>query len=75
MIDFVGNHASFLHRLRTLVSLGPGPDGSSLERYLKTGAPPPMPAGCAIDVEPEAIDLVRLLLPRGGSEVTCPPMR
>ena len=67
VIDFVGNHRTFLDRVRTLLSFGEGRD--SLRRFLVDGAPPELPPGCSVVVDPEAIDLLAELLPRGGSEV------
>ena len=67
VIDFVGNHRTFLDRVRTLLSFGEGRD--TLRRFLVDGAPPELPAGCSVVLDPEAIDLLAQLLPRGGSEV------
>ena len=62
VIDFVGNHRVFLERLRTLLSLsGQSP---RLRAFIQ-GEAPALPPGCRIDVELEAKDLLRRLLPSG----------
>jgi superfamily II DNA or RNA helicase/HKD family nuclease len=67
VIDFVGNHRVFLDRVRLLVSLGPRP--VSLREFLVDGKEPELPPGCSIDVELEAIDMLRRFLPSGATEV------
>ncbi|MBL4849338.1 MAG: DEAD/DEAH box helicase, partial [Planctomycetes bacterium] len=65
VIDFVGNHRVFLERVRTLLSLsGRTP---SLRDFVEKGEQPELPAGCSIEIELEAIGLLRTLLPRGDS--------
>ncbi len=66
MIDFVGNHRVFLDRVRLLVSLGRRP--VSLREFLVDGKEPELPPGCSVDVELEAIDMLRHLLPSGATE-------
>ncbi len=69
VIDFVGNHKVFLERMRMLVSLGarqPGTD--ALAALLETGQTT-LPAGCSVDVELEAIDLLRHIRRSGRSEL------
>jgi len=61
VIDFVGNHRVFLNRLRTLLSLGG--QRAPLRAFLEGRKPPVLPAGCSIEVELEAKDLLRRLLP------------
>ncbi|RMG17221.1 MAG: DEAD/DEAH box helicase, partial [Planctomycetota bacterium] len=63
VLDFVGNHRVFLDRVRTLLSLGAR--STSLSEFLERGTVPELPPGCAIEIELEAIDLLRKLLPRG----------
>jgi superfamily II DNA or RNA helicase/diadenosine tetraphosphate (Ap4A) HIT family hydrolase len=67
VIDFVGNHRVFLDRVRLLVSLGPV--AVSLREFLVDGRAPTLPVGCSVDVEFEAIDMLRRLLPAGATEV------
>ena len=66
VIDFVGNHRVFLDHVRTLLSFGGAT--SALTAFLTSGEAD-LPAGCSIDVELEAIEMLRRLLPAGGSEV------
>ena len=61
VVDFVGNHKVFLNRLRTLLSLG-GERGD-LRAWLEGKASPTLPEGCSIEVELEAKDLLKKLLP------------
>jgi hypothetical protein len=67
VIDFVGNHRIFLDRIRLLVSLGRRP--VSLREFLVDGKEPELPPGCSVDVELEAIDMLRRLLPSGATEL------
>jgi hypothetical protein len=67
VIDFVGNHRIFLDRVRRLLSLVPSP--TSLRDFLEGEATPELPPGCSIDIELEAKDLLRAMLPRGALEV------
>ena len=67
VLDFVGNHKVFLDRIGRLVSLGArGRDGL---RGLLDGGALDLPPGCSVDVELEAIELLRRLLPSGRSEI------
>lgn len=67
VIDFVGNHRVFASRLMHLFSLGgKACSWADLDAWLK-GKPPELPPGCLIDVELEARDVLRQLLPTGGS--------
>lgn len=66
VIDFVGNHRVFLDRVRTLLSFGEArPD---LRAFLQ-GGEPELPPGCSVQVELEAVDLLRRLLPSGANAV------
>ena len=61
VIDFVGNHKVFLNRLRTLLSLGG--DRGTLRAWLEGRASATLPDGCSVEVELEAKDLLKKLLP------------
>lgn len=67
VIDFVGNHRVFLDRVRTLLSLGGRATG--LRDLVESEGVLDLAAGCSVTVELGAIDLLRALLPRGGTEV------
>jgi superfamily II DNA or RNA helicase/diadenosine tetraphosphate (Ap4A) HIT family hydrolase len=69
VIDFVGNHAVFLNRVRRLVSLVSSEGRLQLDAFLKSGAPLELPAGCSVELELEAKEVLASLLPRGASEV------
>jgi hypothetical protein len=70
VVDFVGNHRTFLLPLRILAELGsdrPG-DLAQVRRFL-TGEPLELPAGCDVDYAVEARNTLLALLPRarGGA--------
>ncbi|MFM8172674.1 MAG: DEAD/DEAH box helicase, partial [Pirellulaceae bacterium] len=67
VIDFVGNHRIFAQRLVHLLSLGGQDSTPTTLRQWLDGQPPILPAGCLLDVELEAQDLLRQFLPRGAS--------
>ena len=67
VIDFVGNHRVFLDRVRTLLSLAGRT--VAMQRLVDCGGAVELPGGCSVEVELAAIELLRALLPRGGSEV------
>jgi len=67
VIDFVGNHRVFLDRVRTLLSLGGR--SAALRELIDAGGAIELASGCSAEIELAAIDLLRSLLPRGGSEV------
>lgn len=67
VIDFVGNHRVFLDRVRLLLSLGA--KAVPLREFLAGTEKPELPPGCSVDIELEAVDLLRKLLPKGESEV------
>ena len=69
VIDFVGNHRVFLDRVRRLLSLAGGERSPSLRELLEGSGALELPHGCSIDVELEAKELLRQLVPRGRSEV------
>jgi superfamily II DNA or RNA helicase len=64
VLDFVGNHRVFLDRMRTLLSLGP--KTTSLRDFLEKDEQPELPPGCEINVELEAIELLKDLLPQSS---------
>lgn len=65
VIDFVGNHRIFLERLRWLLSIGLEGEVVSLQRFLD-GDEPELPGGCSVELELEAKDLLRDLLPKSS---------
>ncbi|MCX8510512.1 MAG: DEAD/DEAH box helicase, partial [Chthoniobacteraceae bacterium] len=65
IIDFVGNHRIFARRMIHLLSLRNAPAGfEPLRRWIEQGVAD-LPEGCFLDVELEAKDLLRRLLPSG----------
>jgi superfamily II DNA or RNA helicase/diadenosine tetraphosphate (Ap4A) HIT family hydrolase/SOS-response transcriptional repressor LexA len=74
VIDFVGNHRVFASRLVHLLSLSPAATAADatgfalLKRYLD-GQEPGLPAGCVLDVELEAKELLARFLPAGRAAV------
>ncbi len=68
VIDFVGNHRIFAQRLIHLLSLQ-GQTGGwiSLKQWLK-GERPQLPAGCLLDVEMAARDMLKQFIPTGAKE-------
>ena len=69
VIDFVGNHRVFLERVRTLLSLG-DKGVEELRRLLDTDGHAELPAGCAVELEVEAKELLsRLFRVDGADEV------
>ena len=70
VIDFVGNHRTFVDRLRRLFSLGAGGGTQDLRRTLEGEAPEGLPPGCSVDIELEAKELLsRLFRSDGADEV------
>ncbi|MFL5351441.1 DEAD/DEAH box helicase family protein [Archangium sp.] len=67
VIDFVGNHRVFLDRVRALLALADRNERLSLRDFLVDGQEPELPPGCSVQVELEAKDLLRRLLPQEGS--------
>lgn len=61
VLDFVGNHDVFLNRVQTLLSLVD--NGTELRDFLTNDAPARLPEGCSVEIEVEAKDLLRQLLP------------
>jgi superfamily II DNA or RNA helicase/SAM-dependent methyltransferase len=67
VLDFVGNHRVFLDRVKLLLSFARS--HVSLDRFLDDPKPPALPAGCWLNYDLEAIDLLRSLMPRGVGTV------
>ncbi len=65
VIDFVGNHRVFLDRVRTLLSLAPAAGEASVHTLLANDGHVELPEGCSVDVDLEAVDLLRQLLSGG----------
>ncbi len=63
VVDFVGNHRSFLLKPRALLGLGDGstPTNAELKRAIETGDFE-LPEGCAVTLELEAVELLAELL-------------
>ncbi len=65
VIDFVGNHRIFAQRIIHLLSLqGSNNQWHSLKDWLN-GKPADLPAGCLLDVEVDAKDMLKQFLPKG----------
>lgn len=65
VIDFVGNHRIFAQRIIHLLSLqGSSNQWNSLKDWLN-GKPVHLPAGCLLDVEVDAKDMLKQFLPAG----------
>jgi len=68
VIDFVGNHRIFAQRLIHILSLHKAAaNWTTLKKWLQ-GEMPDLPAGCLVDVEVEAKDLIRQFIPTGPSQ-------
>ena len=65
VIDFVGNHRMFAQRIVHLLSLHKAADQWRTLREWLDGVPPELPAGCLLDVELDAKDMLREFLPTG----------
>jgi superfamily II DNA or RNA helicase/diadenosine tetraphosphate (Ap4A) HIT family hydrolase/HKD family nuclease len=68
VIDFVGNHRVFLERLRALLSLATNATGASVREVLKGTGREELPAGCSVDLELEAKELLSRLFRAGGAD-------
>lgn len=65
VLDFVGNHRVFAQRIVHLLSLRTGSDQwQSLKDWL-AGRPVELPEGCLLDVELDAMDMLKMFLPTG----------
>jgi superfamily II DNA or RNA helicase/diadenosine tetraphosphate (Ap4A) HIT family hydrolase/HKD family nuclease len=67
VIDFVGNHAVFLERLRTLLSLG-GDQPIAALRALVAEGHLELPGGCSVELQLEAQALLEQKLLAGGAD-------
>jgi phage repressor protein C with HTH and peptisase S24 domain len=67
VIDFVGNHRVFAGRMIHLLSLNRTEANWGGLRNWLGGEPPDLPPGCLLDVELEAKNVLRQLLPVGRS--------
>ncbi len=66
VIDFVGNHRIFAQRMLHLLSLtGREASWRDLEEFIR-GGPPELPAGCLLDVEIEAREVLAQFIPSGS---------
>ena len=66
VIDFVGNHRIFAQRMVHLLSLtGKDASWADLREWIE-GRPPVLPAGCLMNVELEARDLLGQFIPTGS---------
>lgn len=68
VIDFVGNHRVFLERLRTLLSLGGSSSPGVLRQFLGSTGIEELPAGCSVELELEAKELLSRLFRAGGAD-------
>jgi superfamily II DNA or RNA helicase/diadenosine tetraphosphate (Ap4A) HIT family hydrolase/SOS-response transcriptional repressor LexA len=68
VIDFVGNHREFLGRLHTLLSLNSKEPQKTLQTLLTAEEPLELPAGCSVDVQLEAKELLQRLYRTGGAD-------
>jgi superfamily II DNA or RNA helicase/diadenosine tetraphosphate (Ap4A) HIT family hydrolase/SOS-response transcriptional repressor LexA len=68
VIDFVGNHRMFLERLRALLSVGGETSGSALRTLLASTQLVELPAGCSVDIELEAKELLSKLFRVSGAD-------
>ncbi len=68
VIDFVGNHRVFLERVRTLLSLAGATETRALRAFLEASEPRELPAGCSVDLELEAKELLKRLFRVGGAD-------
>lgn len=66
VIDFVGNHKVFLMRLQSLLSLSQ--ETVSVRGWLADAKKLVLPPGCRVEVELEAIDLLKHLLPKSDRD-------
>ena len=68
VIDFVGNHHSFLSKLRTLLSLGARTPRNKDVLDALCSRDFELPPGCSVNFELEAIEILRLLVSSSTSE-------
>ena len=63
VIDFIGNHKVFLYRIKSLLSLEKH-NYKTVQSYLETSQELILPKGCEINIELEAINMLRELFPK-----------
>jgi superfamily II DNA or RNA helicase/diadenosine tetraphosphate (Ap4A) HIT family hydrolase len=68
VIDFVGNHRMFVERIRMLLSLGGTTGVEELQSFLSSDAGAELPAGCSVDLELEAKELLARLFRVSGTD-------
>lgn len=68
VVDFVGNHRVFLERVRTLLSLAGGSTAAGVREFLSADGAAELPAGCSVDLEIEAKELLSRLFRIGGAD-------
>jgi superfamily II DNA or RNA helicase/diadenosine tetraphosphate (Ap4A) HIT family hydrolase len=68
VIDFVGNHRIFLERLRALLALAGNAAGSTLRGFLDSRSGTELPAGCSVELEIEAKELLQKLFTVSGAD-------
>lgn len=66
VIDFVGNHRIFAFRILHLLALGRAQANLKTLRDFLEGDRPELPAGCLLDIEVSAIDMLKNFLPQGS---------
>lgn len=67
VVDFVGNHRIFAQRIIHLLSLHLSTSNWEGLRGWLSGAPADLPPGCLLDIDVEGKDLLRQLVPNGGT--------
>ena len=68
VLDFVGNHRMFLERLRSLLSLGGESGASALRALLESDKLLELPAGCSVEVQLEAKEILAKLFKVSGTD-------
>jgi len=67
VLDFVGNHLLFFDRMRVLLESTQA--ARSVSELVESNGELQLPDGCSVDIDLEAIDILRRLLPRGHTGV------
>ncbi len=62
VIDYIGNHRTFLTKVRALLQCGPGDRALSLKLEEVMTAKAVLPAGCEVTYELETVDILKSLL-------------
>lgn len=68
VIDFVGNHRVFLERVRALLTLAGGAETTTLRGFLDSLVGADLPAGCSVELELEAKQLLSKLFTVSGAD-------